>query len=257
MSIIIKVTGLSKYYYSSAISKEKKKKITALEKINIEIEEGSGFAIVGPNAAGKTTLIKIICGLVHPSTGYVEVMGNDAVKDSKVIRNSLGLISPEDRSLYMRLTGYENLEFYARLYGLNRQQISKKIEYLTGLLNLNPDINNALQNCSTGIKHRFSIARALINDPAVLLLDEPAKSLDPDAAASLHEFIIEELIKRQKKTVVFTSHSLKEVEKLADEVAFIEAGCLKGCGTMGDLKKEAGLQDNSTPEDVYRAYIGN
>ncbi len=220
----------------------------AVEGVSLTVQAGSVLAILGPNGAGKTTLLRILAGLVLPSSGHVHICGLDVIQGEGRARGLICVSLGDDRSLYARLSGRQNLEFFAALHGLSRQESSQRIDELGNILEI--PLDQSVQASSTGIRQRILIARALLHDPAVLLLDEPTKSLDPASAQSLRGFIRETLASRLGKTVLIATHNLPEAEALGDEIAIMSSGRIRACGTVDALRGIAGLA-TGTLEDVF------
>lgn len=206
--------------------------VEALRDISLEIEEGEIFGLIGRNGAGKTTLTKIIATLVQPTSGTVSVGGFDSVRDDVRVRSLVGLATAEERSFYWRLTAQQNLLFFARLYGMNDQTAKKRIAGLFEKLDLEELAKRRFSDLSTGNKQRLAVARALLSDPPILLLDEPTRSLDPLAAANMRK-IIEAL---EGVSILLTSHNLSEIEELCGRVAIISAGSIRVVDTPENLR---------------------
>ena len=222
-----------------------KRKVLALDGIDLEVNQGEVFALLGPNGAGKTTLIKLICGLILPTHGTIKVMGFDMVKQAYKAKMSLGLLTPEERTFYWRLSVRENLEFYATLFNLSQKEARQRIEELRQFLGIdNLDIN--YQECSTGMRQKIAIARSLLNSPRVLLMDEPTRSLDPRAATKFRKFIREKLVIQKGCTVLIATHQIKEAEDIADRIGIINYGGIVANGSLNELrinKKDSSLED--------------
>jgi len=200
-----------------------KSPVEALRNISFEVHDGEIFGLIGPNGAGKTTLVKTVATLIQPTNGFVTVHGYDSVRDDEQVRRIVGLAGAEERSFYWRLTAMQNLMFFARLYGLGGRAGKEKIDKLFDLFELKELAQRRFAELSTGNKQRLSIARAMLADPPVLLLDEPTRSLDPIAAARMRE-VIKALTHDRRVTVFLTSHNLSEVEELCNRVAIISKG---------------------------------
>jgi ABC-2 type transport system ATP-binding protein len=262
MDYAIEISGLHKEFTSAnrrsikdiIFNRKGKGRIIACAGVDLKVRRGELFGLVGPNGAGKTTLIKILSTIVTPDSGKVLINGFDVVKEEEKIRSIIGLVTSEIRSFYGRLTGRQNLIFFATLSNLSSLQIKSRIMELAQLLDLNDKLDIMFQEYSTGIKQRFAIARGLLNDASVLLIDEPTKSLDPLSAQNLHHLIKEELVKKAGKTVIFTSHSLLEIEKLADTVGIMNKGRLEAVGTLAQLRQKMG-NPNSPIEEVFNYYV--
>jgi len=235
---------------------KKKERIIACDNINLQARKGELLGLVGPNGAGKTTLIKILSTIILPDKGDAFINGFSILADDAKVRNSIGLVTSEMKSFYVRLTGRQNLYFFATLNNLSAQQAKDKIEYLAELLDFQDKLDIMYQEYSTGIKQRFSIARGLLNDAAILFIDEPTKSLDPLSAQDLRKFIKDVLIDSEKKTVIFASHSLFEIEALADNIAIMDRGKIKAYGGLNDLRRKTGNTSLSI-EEVFNFYIKN
>jgi ABC-2 type transport system ATP-binding protein len=210
--------------------------VEALREVSFEIQQGEIFGLIGRNGAGKTTLTKIVATLVQPTSGSVSVNGYDSVRDDQRVRRQIGLAGAEERSFYWRLTGDQNLLFFARLYGMPTKAAQERISELLSLLDLKDTARRRFAELSTGNKQRLSVARALLASPPVLLLDEPTRSLDPLAAARMRELIRALSRGDPPVTILFTSHNLAEVEDLCDRVAIISRGRIRALDTASRLR---------------------
>lgn len=234
----ITITDLSKTYPPSFprlkgfLGLNVKQPVNALKHISLEIRQGETFGLIGRNGAGKTTLTKIIATLVQPTNGQVKVKGYDIIKDDVKVRSIIGLATAEERSFYWRLTAEQNLMFFARLYGIKNQAARRLIEELFVKLDLTDLAKRRFSELSTGNKQRLAIARALLPDPPILLLDEPTRSLDPLAASSMRELIAS----LSDVSILLTSHNLSEVEELCDRVAIISKGEIRVIDTPANLR---------------------
>jgi len=211
------------------------KKITALEDVNITIRSGELFGLLGPNGAGKTTLVKILCTLLSPSSGVVRVADRDVVEEADAVRRLVGVVLGGERALYWRLSGWENLWFFSQLYGIPRYIARERIRYLLELVGLADRAHERVEGYSKGMKQRLHLARGLINDPDVLLLDEPTLGLDPAAARGIRR-LIREICGRDGKTILLTTHYMYEADELSDRVAIINGGKIIALGTPEKLK---------------------
>ena len=228
--------------------------ILALNGINLTVKEGELFILIGSNGAGKTTLIKILSGLILPTAGVVTVNGYDIIRNEIDVKRCIGLATGEEHSFYWRLTGRQNLEFFAAMHDLKRKEIKKRVDYLLELLDIS-DPNRRFQEYSVGLKQRFSIARSLLNDPKIIIMDEPTKSLDPLSAESLRSFIKKELVENRKKTVIFCTHNLPEAVALGGRIAIMDSGKIKACDYLEGLRNGACLGQDSRIEEVFRYYV--
>lgn len=232
---------------------KKKSVVKAVEGVTLEIEQGEIFALLGPNGAGKTTLIKMLCTLILPTRGEAFVDGCDLVKNGEEVRRSIGLVTGEERSFYWRLTGRQNLKFFGALYNMRPEEVGKRIDPLVELLDMRDYIDTRYNEYSTGMKQHLAVARCLLSDAKILFMDEPTKSLDHTSAEKLRRFIRERIVGHEKKTVVFTTHVLREAAGFADRMAFMDRGVVKASGTISELKKK--IDDpEATIEDIFEYF---
>lgn len=204
----------------------------ALNGIRFQVGAGTLHGFVGPNGAGKTTTLKLICTLLKPQSGGIRVFGMDVRSDVKAIRQRLGYM-PDHFSMYKQMTVYEYLDFFAAAYGhpaKKRETIVGDVLDLTDMTGRKDDL---IQGLSRGMQQRVSLARVLVNDPDLLLLDEPASGLDPRARIELMEILRE--LRRMGKTIFISSHILSELAELCDSVTIIDRGQTKYSGPMDDL----------------------
>lgn len=225
--------------------------IRAVDDVSLTLEAGSVLAILGSNGAGKTTLLRILAGLAIPSAGYAKICGLDTAQEDGRLRTLVGVSLSDDRSLYARLSGRQNLDFFSALHGMGRPEATQRIDELGNILTI--PLDQSVQASSSGMRQRILIARALLHDPPVLLLDEPTKSLDPASAQGLRGFIRETLADHLSKTVVIATHNLAEAEALGDEIAIMKQGRIRACGTLDVLQRMAGLA-TGTLEDVFHQF---
>jgi len=211
----------------------------ALRDVSLTIESGEFFGLFGPNGAGKTTLIRILSTLVIPSSGTACVHDLDVVRDADAVRSLIGLVFSNENSFYGRLSGRQNLEFFAALQNLGWEQSRRRATDLLALFDLVGAADSAVQSYSTGMRQRLNVARALLHDPKVIFLDEPTKGMDILAAESLRELLRKELVERQHKTILLTTHDLQEMELLCDRVGILDHGQLRAVGAPVDLIREA------------------
>jgi ABC-2 type transport system ATP-binding protein len=236
----IRTFNLTKWFprtagYGDLLPFRKREKITAVEDISLDIKEGEFFGLLGPNGAGKTTLIKLICSLVLPSSGTAQVFGHDIVKEDSEVKKLVGLVSSEERSFYWRLTGRENLQFFASLYHLKASRAKERIQKLLDLVGLADKADIRFQNYSTGMRQKLAIARGLLGDPPVLFVDEPTRSLDPVSAQAVRSFF-KEKVSGEGKTVILATHNLNEAEQLCTRLAIMNYGRLKASGSVKELR---------------------
>jgi ABC-2 type transport system ATP-binding protein len=197
---------------------------TAIDGVDLEVRQGEVFGLLGPNGAGKTTLLKILCTLLLPTEGFVTVNGHDVVEAPRKVRQVVGYCLDTERSFYYRLTGIQNLGFFAALNNLDSREAAARIAEVTERVGLNGAATHPFMTYSKGMQQKLGLARALLRDPAVLLLDEPTKSLDPGVATEFRRFLRRTLAARLGKTIVLVTHSLEEARDCCDRVAIMDQG---------------------------------
>lgn len=212
-------------------------RVEALRGVSVKAERGRITALVGPNGAGKTTLIKVIATLILPTSGRVYVDGLDAVSQAREVRRRIGLVTVSERLLYYRLTGLENLMFYGALYDMSVSEARRRALELLQEVGLYEWANQPTMHYSTGMLRRLAIARSLMHSPDVLLLDEPTLGIDTTSSRRVRQ-----LVRRlaEGRTVVLTSHFMKEIEELADMIYVIKEGRILARGTPDEIKALAG-----------------
>ena len=229
MTIPLEIIDLSKSYDLKE----------AVRNISFEVNENEIIGILGPNGCGKTTTIGMILGLLKPSKGKVLINGSEIEKQRVDLLNELNFISPYIE-LPKKLTVKQNLEVYGRLYDV--KELENKIDYLIEKLRLNEFINKITGELSSGQKNRVSLAKSIINDPSVLLLDEPTASLDPETGDFVRSFL-EEYQKENKTSILLASHNMAEVERLCSSVLMMNKGSIIDQGTPKDLIKKHGRRN--------------
>ncbi len=212
--------------------------VCALRELDLTIHRGEILGLLGTNGAGKTTLLKILATLILPTAGRVIVEGYDVAREADSVKAMIGLVTGDERSFYWRLTGRQNLEFFAAFQGLSPHAARVRIEQLREQHGLEA-LDRRFGVYSTGMRHRLAIARALLHHPRILLVDEPTRSLDPLAAGALRRLIRETLVRELGCTVVLATHNLEEAEELADRIAVLHQGRLLGCGTVRELREQS------------------
>jgi len=209
--------------------------VTALDGLDLEIGRGRVFCLLGPNGAGKTTLIKILAGLVLPDGGRALAGGRDVAREPGPARSAVGCAIGDERSFYWRLTGRQNLEFFGALYGLRGPARDRRIDELLRLAGLDEAADLRFSGYSTGMRQMLSLARALLADAAILLVDEPTRSLDPRTADRTRDFLRGELAGRRGKTILWATHDLGEAADCADDIAVISRGRIRLSGPAASL----------------------
>lgn len=224
----------------------------AVDHISFGIGKGEILGFLGPNGAGKTTTLKMLTGQLLPQDGEISVLGIDVQKDVRKIKSQIGVCF-EEKNLYEDMSAVENLTFFASLFGIKNFDV----KFLLKRVGLSVDRKDRLANFSKGMKQRLMVARALVNEPRVLFLDEPTDGLDPVSAEDIRNVILEE--KRKGVTVFLTTHDMMEADKLSDRVAFINEGKIAALDTPDNLKHQYGkrvikiryLEDKNVKEEEY------
>lgn len=207
---------------------------TAVNALNLEVKRGEVFGFVGPNGAGKTTTMKMMIGLLEPTSGTGKVAGFDIVREVINIREATGVL-PEPAGFYDHLTARQNLRFYAKLYDIEPDVREKRIVDLLNLVGLEKAIDQKIGGFSTGMRKRFGLAQALINEPSILFLDEPTSGIDPLGAQMMRD-LIKDLNQNKGVTVFLSSHSMEEVEEICDRIAIVARGKLLAVGSVEELR---------------------
>ncbi|NWG07034.1 MAG: ATP-binding cassette domain-containing protein [Chloroflexi bacterium] len=215
--------------------KEPKAMFTAVNGVDIQIQRGEIFGLLGPNGAGKSTTIRMLCTLLEPTSGTARVNGYDIVKQANDVRRSLGTVLAGERSIYWKLTGRENLEYFAALYHIPAAVAKKRVDELIERMELKDRANELVEKYSTGMRQRIAIAKALLARPPILLLDEPTLGLDPQAARNLRELIAQ--LKQEGHTILLTTHYMEEADQLSDRIGIIDTGKVIALDTPAGLKR--------------------
>jgi len=233
----IEVRSLSKTFTTKEgpLFRKTQKSVTALDDVNFSVKKGEIFGLLGPNGAGKTTSIKAICTLIQPTSGEVYVNGHNVVKDAQRARQDLGVMLTGDRTLYWKLSGRENLEYFAALYHMGGATAKQRIEQLLKLVGLDDRQNTLVENYSTGMRIRLSFAKAILHEAPVILLDEPTMSLDPQSARLIREIIQD--LRKTGHSILLTTHYMEEADQLSDRVAVIDHGKIIAMAPPRELKE--------------------
>ena len=254
METILELKNVTKDFYPplplsrlARLNFKRPSPVRALDNISFTLKRGSILAILGPNGAGKTTLLKILSTLILPDKGSVSINGNRVGRDDEKIKSQIGLAAADERSFYWRLTGRQNLDFFAALYGLSKKITRDRLNALFAFFKIDY-ADRRFDVYSAGMKKKFSIIRALLHDPEVLLLDEPTKSLDYHSACELKEFI--KKLSLQGKTVLFATHDMKEAGSMSDLIAIFNKGRISGLGNHEELLRQINVS-SAELEEIY------
>jgi sodium transport system ATP-binding protein len=232
---MIHVQELSKSYADL-----RRGRIVALDEVSFDAYEGEIFGLLGPNGAGKTTALRILSTVLRPTTGTATVNGFDVVREPSRVRRQIGFLSL-NTAVYDRMTAWEMVEYFGRLFGLSHEVLAARMEQLFARLQMN-DFRDVLgAKLSTGMKQKVSIARALVHDPPVVVFDEPTNGLDVLVARALLKTVAE--LREQGKCVIFSTHIMREVEKLCDRVAILHRGRILALGRLDQIRARHGEND--------------
>lgn len=238
---MLKVNNLTKKFKDTVV----------VDNISFQVNEGEIVGLLGENGAGKTTTLRMISTMLKITSGDVDVNGFSAQKEPDKVRKEIGILFGGDVGLYDRLTGRENIKYFADLFGMNGLDSAKRINELAKDFGMNDYIDKRVGKFSRGMKQKVSIARSIVHSPSVMLLDEPSTGLDVRATRVIHQFIRK--CKEEGKTILFSSHSMSEVEKLCDRIVIIHKGKLIEEGTIAQLKEK---YTNDDLEEVFVSLIG-
>jgi ABC-2 type transport system ATP-binding protein len=221
----------------SRIFSSRKERTVALDNLNLRVNEGELFGLLGPNGAGKTTLLKILCTLLLPSSGTAKVLGFDVSRDAQKIRPRINMVSGGEVSGYGLLTTRENLWMFSQFYGVPSAVAKSRIEELLKTFGLDDKADAKVRTLSTGQRQRMNIIRGFVTDPQLIFLDEPTLGLDVTTSRVIREYIRDWVHAKEGRTLLLTTHYMKEAEELCDRVAIIDRGTILACESPYDLKR--------------------
>ncbi len=227
MSVVIETNKLNKVYEAALKGQD----IHALKDLDLVVNEGEILAYLGPNGSGKTTTIKMLLGLIFPTSGTIEILGSSDIGAAD-IKKKIGYL-PEGAYYPEFLKGEEVLQFYGSLYGIPRRKLKTRISEVLELVGMNHARKRMIRGYSKGMRQRIGLAQALINDPQILILDEPTTGLDPIARKEIRDILVE--LRDQGKTLLISSHELLEVEMISNRVGILYEGALQTLGTLDEL----------------------
>ena len=227
------------------------KKIHAVDDISFGVAKGEIVGLVGENGAGKTTTLRMLATMLKPSSGTATVNGYDIVRQPSQVRGEIGILFGGEVGLYDRLTGRENISYFAELNGMTKAETAASINELITLLDMQEYIERRVGKFSRGMKQKVAIARSIVHKPSVMLFDEPTAGLDVSAARIVQDFILH--CKQEQKAIIFSSHSMSEVEKLCDRIVVIHKGKILEEGSVAELKTK---YRNDNLENVFVQLVG-
>lgn len=240
---MIKTIQLTRLYGSKAVVKD----------LNLTVNPGEIFGFLGPNGAGKTTTIRMIVGLLRPTSGRVIVAGHDMQHEPLLVKRSVGYLA-QTPTVYERLTGREFLRFMGGLYGVDEEKIATRADHLLALTELSADADRLIESYSGGMRHKIGLCGSLMHEPAVLVLDEPLTGLDPHSAQRIKQLLRQ--LCQQGCTVFLSTHVLEVAERMCDRVAILDRGQLVAVGTLDVLRAQAQSSMESTLEDLFIQLTG-
>lgn len=220
---VLKITDLTKKF----------RELTAVDKINLTIEEGEIYGLLGPNGAGKSTTINMITGLLTSDSGKIEILDKDIRKHSKWVKQNVGIV-PQDIAIYEDLTAYENVKFFASLYGLKGNELKNRVEEALEFVGLSDKAKNFPKEFSGGMKRRINIACAIAHRPKLIIMDEPTVGIDPQSRNHILQSVMK--LNSMGCTIIYTSHYMEEVEEICSRIAIIDHGKVIAEGTKDELK---------------------
>lgn len=225
---------------------------SAVKNISFTVKKGELFAYLGPNGSGKSTTIKMLMGLLEPTEGSVEILGETMNLNNTELKRKISFV-PDTPDIIGKLTGYEYLNFVASVYKMNKQTYETKRTEFVNMFELQNDLGTLVEEYSHGMRQKLVIIGALMHSPEVIFLDEPNVGLDPKSNRELKNYLIEYV--RQGNTVFLTTHTLSLAEEIADRICIIYKGEIKALGTLDELSEQAG-SNQSTLEDIFLALTG-
>src|SRR5258708_19163992 len=214
--------------------------VVAVDHISFDVKPGEVFALLGPNGAGKTTAMRILCTVLKPTSGTARLAGYDVATQAGEVRRHIGFLSA-NTAIYDRMSAWELVEYFGRLYGLEKDRLRARMEEVFASLQMNDFRDRLGAKMSTSMRHKVSIARAIIHDPPVLIFDEPTLGLDVLVARAVLESI--EQLRSAGKCILYSTHIMREVERLCDRVAIISVGKIQATGTLAELREQYRQKD--------------
>ena len=230
---------------------KKRGQIRAVDQVNIECKPGRVFGLLGLNGAGKTTLMRLLSTTLKPTSGSAKVAGYDIVQEREKVKEKIGFLS-SDTGLYNRLTAEETVTYFGRLNNVGEEELRGRMDEIFRTIDMNEFRQRRIDKLSTGMKQKVSIARTFVNNPEVLILDEPTLGLDVVTSRSIIDFIKES--KKQNRCILFSTHFMWEAGKLCDDIAIIHKGKILEVGSLNQLQAKTGLKEL---DDIFVKVIGD
>lgn len=231
---MIEVNDLAKSFYD-----KKRGEVHALDHVSFGVQAGEIFGLLGPNGAGKTTCLRLLATILKPTAGSAQVGDGDIVRSPEKVRRQIGFLSG-DMGQYARLTPREVLSFFGKLNGLENEKLRQRIEEMVKTFDFGEFADTKIDKLSTGMKQKVAIARTVLHDPPILILDEPSSGLDVPTARMIENFMLR--AKQSGKCILFSTHVMEEAEYLCDRIGVIHQGKLKALGNMEQLRERTGKQ---------------
>ena len=231
---MIRIDQLCKTFHTAS------REVRAAQDVSFEVSEGEVFGLLGPNGAGKTTVMRMILGLLKPDAGFAEINGIRSTNQPNELKRQVGFVSAT-AGIYQWLTGREMLSFFGEVYGLSEAELPKRIAHLTDVLQLDEFIDRGCATLSTGQKQRLNLARALVHDPPVMILDEPTLGLDVVGSQVIFDYI--ELLKQQNKIVILCTHRLEQAQRVCSRFGLLHQGKMVLSGDLKELRTRTGKED--------------
>lgn len=230
---------------------KKFKNITAVDNISFKVNDGEIVGLLGENGAGKTTTLRMLATMLRTTEGTAKINGFDVNQEPGKVRGQVGILFGGEVGLYDRLTARENIEYFAELNGMTKEETDRSIDYLVKMLDMGEYIDRRVGKFSRGMKQKVAIARSIVHNPSVMLFDEPTAGLDVSAARIVQNFILK--CSEDNKAIIFSSHSMQEVERICDRIVIIHKGSILEEGTIAQLKQK---YNKEYMEDIFMLLVG-
>ena len=225
--------------------------LTAVNNISFSVGKGEVFGLLGENGAGKTTTLRLLATMLKPTSGTAIVGGFDLIREPEKVRSCIGILFGGETGLYDRLTAAENIAYFGELNNMDKAAIKERIKELTSIFGMEEYINKKAGKFSKGMRQKVAFARSIVHNPDIMLFDEPTSGLDVSAIRNVHEFI--QRCRQEGKTIILSSHTMSEVEKLCDRIGIIHKGNLVAVGTIDEIISKC---KGDTLEDIFMELVG-